>query len=186
MTTATEKELTMSHSILRNVLIGCVVTRLVMDVWYDILEGLLWPMDEETVKSLLSVSSFNEEECQMDLLSGKVDPRQLDRDAKECWCNYHDDGAQMGNRMPKVFDETVKDLVGFASFGLFGSVYLPEYLHKMMVLCVMLSANREWLKNVVHILLIFMSLVYDPFVAIGIYGIVTLTPTPSKGGTKVD
>ena len=56
----------------------------------------------------------------------------------------------------------------------------------MMVLCVMLSANREWLKNVVHILLIFMSLVYDPFVAIGIYGIVTLTPTPSKGGTKVD
>ena len=156
-----------------------------MDVWYDILEGLLWPEGDESVKSLLSASSFNEEECQMELLFGKVDPRQLDRDAKECWCNYHDDGAQMGNRMPKVFDEPMKSLAG-SNFDSFFGMYAAEYLHKLMVLCVMLSANREWLKNVVHILLIFMSLVYDPFIAMGMYGIVTLTPTPSKGDTKVD
>lgn len=121
----------------------------------------------------------------MDTLFGKVDPRQLDRDAKECWCNYHDDGAQMGNRMPKVFDEPMSGLLGSKNFEFVG-MYAAEYLHKTMVLCVMLSANREWLKNVVHILMIFMSLVYDPFLAIGIYGIVTLTPNPNKGGTKVD
>lgn len=59
-----------------------------------------------------------------------------------------------------------------------------------IVLCVMLSANRDWLKNVVHTLLVILSLVYDPVIAIGVYGIVILTPQLSKRSrndtTKVD
>ena len=57
----------------------------------------------------------------------------------------------------------------------------PEkYINGATVLCVMLGLNREWFKNVFHVGLIIMSLLYDPVVAIGVYGYIVLTPNQDE------
>jgi len=52
----------------------------------------------------------------------------------------------------------------------------PEkYINGATVLCVMLGLNREWFQNLFHVGLIIMSLLYDPVVAVGMYGYIVLT-----------
>ena len=53
----------------------------------------------------------------------------------------------------------------------------PEkQLDRATVLCVLLGLNREWFQNLFHVGLIIMSLLYDPVVAVCVYGYVVLTP----------
>ena len=107
-----------------------------------------------------------------------LDPLKLDKAGQKCWCDYHEDGPGLADRPLRNY------------WHLTLTMYAGNWLHATMVLCVMLSANRDWLKNVVHTLLIILSLVIDPVIAIGVYGIVILTTQLSQGSrndtTKVD
>ena len=105
--------------------------------------------------------------------------------AKECWCYHHDDG-------PKLFGKVEEDRKFFlkqVGSNLFGSnlferlmfelqysLQIDKFVNGAIVLCVMLGLNREWFRNVVHVGLVILSLMYDPVVAIGVYGYVVLTP----------
>ena len=138
---------------LRKALLGCVVARLA----FDALDFLL--------SDAVCGNIFTE-------AGHTLDPVKLDKAGQKCWCDYHEDGPGLADRMHNKLGRLPL------------TVYAGKWLHATMVLCVMLSANRDWLKNVVYTLLVILSLVYDPVIAIGVYGIVILTPQLSNGIRK--
>ena len=144
---------------LRKALIGCIVARLVFYA-FDFAFGLFY-------------LNRQQDKCEHIFEAERVfKPLEFNKAGQECWCDYHEDGPGLADRPLRNY------------WHLTLTMYAGNWLHATMVLCVMLSANRDWLKNVVYTLLVILSLVYDPVIAIGVYGIVILTPQLSNGIRK--
>jgi hypothetical protein len=122
--------------------------------------------------------------------TGEMFPiNEFEDDAKKCWCFHHDDGPKLyQNSIDRdPFTEMMSLIGDTPDLSITEKLWMelemrdPEkYINGATVLCVMLGLNREWFQNLFHVGLIIMSLLYDPVVAIGVYGYIVLTPTQDE------
>ena len=167
----------------RNAILICIFTRLVSDAFYylsDVLDdGDTNPfmdrhktMCEELLKETEEMFPINE----------------FDDAVQKCWCYFHDDGPKIASH--DVFKELLEYIRNkpdlsmtqklWIEFKEVLDLHMTLYIDRAIVLCVMLGLNRDFFQSLFHVGLIILSLLYDPVVAIGVYGYMVLTPNQDE------
>ena len=166
---------------IRKVILGCVITRLVYDACWYVFTHNDYHLDEH-----VSEMKLEKENCETFFteMEQEFNPINFNGTEQTCWCNYHEGGpglvptniefGELLNVLDKNFEK--KSLFTRVFEDMFYTLEFHKYIDGAIVLCVMLGLNREWLHNLVHVGLVILSLIYDPVVAIGVYGYVVLTP----------
>ena len=114
---------------------------------------------------------------------------EFDDAVQKCWCYHHDDGPKLGE-MGAFFEEAreyIRNMPDksmteklWIEFKEVLELHMTLYIDRAIVLCVMLGLNRDLFQSLFHVGLIILSLLYDPVVAIGVYGYMVLTPNQDE------
>ena len=185
---------------IRKVILGFVITRLVYDACWYVSSHNDHNLDEQMSKMKLEKENcktfFNRPIHQRKALQTDHNqhvkeefnnPVNFNSIEQACWCNFHEDGPMLLDFTETSVDDVLHQYDGqYEKKSLFKRVLddmfyifdLQKYIDAAIVLCVMIGLNREWLKNIVHVGLVILSLIYDPVIAIGVYGYLVLTPAP--------